>query len=87
MRKCSTFTVSNQNMHIHVRAYPDSKKEIIKRLTESRFAVYVKESPKDNAANKRILEIMRKEYAGQTIRMVKGHHSPSKLFSITKKKS
>lgn len=71
-------------MYIKVRVYPKSKKEIFQRKDENHFVIFVKEKAEKNNANKRILEILG-EYFGieaKKIKIVNGHHSPSKLLSV-----
>jgi uncharacterized protein (TIGR00251 family) len=73
-------------IHIHVSVYPDSRREMVKELSKSRLHIYVKEPAEGNRANRRVLEIVREKHPGSMVRMVKGHHSPSKILSIESKK-
>jgi uncharacterized protein YggU (UPF0235/DUF167 family) len=49
----------------------------------------VREKAKQNMANKRILEIVAREYKinPAQVRIISGHHSPSKLLSVDVEKS
>jgi len=71
-------------MHIKVKVSTDQNKEKIEKISEDRFECFVKEKPENNMANKRLIELLA-QYFGITenkVRIVKGHHSPSKIFSI-----
>ena len=61
-----------------------AKKEKIVKKTKDHFDIFVKEPAERNLANKRVLELVRdyfKVYNGN-LRIVSGHHSPSKIISI-----
>jgi uncharacterized protein (TIGR00251 family) len=71
-------------MYIKVKAIPLSKKESIEKISDDTFTVYVKEPPKRNLANKRIIEIMAREFGipiGK-VRIINGHRSRSKILNI-----
>jgi len=71
-------------MYIHIKVTPNSKKEEINKIDESHFSIKVKEKAEQNFANKRILEIIREQVIGaKEIKIINGHHSPSKLLSVT----
>lgn len=71
-------------MYIKVKATPGAKKESITKVSEDTFKVSVKEKAERNMANSRIREVLAEYLAlplGK-IRLVSGHHSPSKIFDI-----
>lgn len=71
-------------MYIKVIAFPKSKKEGIKKLSQDRFEIKVKEKAERNLANQKIIELLA-EYFGVTekdVKIINGHHHPSKLISI-----
>lgn len=70
-------------MHIKVKVYPDSRKELVKRTEDGAFTVYIREPPLDGRANKRVLEILRSYYKNARIRLVSGHTKHNKVFEIT----
>ena len=75
-------------MYIKVKALPAAKKEIVKKISDDTFEISVKEKAERNMANDRIISIMR-DYFGVTkgrgiVRIISGHHSPSKILSIEK---
>lgn len=72
-------------MYIHVRTYPDSPKESIEQVSDDHIIIRVREPARQNSANQRILEILQGLYPNTVIRIINGHHSPSKLISIEKK--
>lgn len=70
-------------MYIHVKAHPKSKKEEIVQLKEDHFEIWVKEPAEKNLANKKIIEILKNNFfESKSVRIISGHHSPSKLFSV-----
>ena len=74
-------------MYIKVKVTTDAKREKIVKKTKDHFDISVKESPERNMANKRVLGLVReyfKVYNGN-VRIVSGHHSPSKIISLGNK--
>jgi len=71
-------------MYIKVKAFPKSKKEVIKKISADAYEVHVKEEAQQNLANKRIIELVARELdvvVGR-VRIINGHHSPSKMLSV-----
>jgi uncharacterized protein (TIGR00251 family) len=71
-------------MYIKVLVTPNSKRENIEKTGESRYAISVREPAKANLANKRVVELVTAHFglsAGK-VRIITGHHSPSKMLSI-----
>jgi uncharacterized protein YggU (UPF0235/DUF167 family) len=69
-------------MYIHVRIKTKQKTESVTQISETKFEVSVKEEAKQNRANTRMMELI-KEYCKSThVKIVSGHHSPSKLLSV-----
>lgn len=73
-------------MYIKVKVLTDQKKESIKETSENRFLVSVKNPAKNNSANGRLIEIFAEKFSlsKNKIRIISGHHSPSKIFSVEK---
>ncbi len=69
-------------MYIKVKITPHSKKEVVTRVGNDLYHISLKEKPEMNRANDRLLEIMRNIYPERSIRIISGHHSPSKIISI-----
>lgn len=69
-------------MYIKVRIIPNSKKEKIDKVSDDHYNISVKQKAENNMANNRLLEIMHEEYPNSIIRIISGHHSPSKILSI-----
>jgi uncharacterized protein YggU (UPF0235/DUF167 family) len=69
-------------MHIKVKVTAGSRTEQITRKSADSYKMSVKEKAERNLANKRVLEILRSLHPGKSIRIVKGHHSPSKIFEV-----
>ena len=69
-------------MYIHIRAKTEARKEQVERISPDHFVMSVKEKPERNMANARILELMHEFFPKSSIRMISGHHSPSKIVSV-----
>lgn len=61
-----------------------AKKESFKKVSDSEFHISVREKAEQNLANKRILELVREKVEGVrgSIKIVSGHHSPTKIISV-----
>ncbi len=71
-------------MYIKVKIIANARKEIIEKISEDHYNISVKEKAENNRANKRLLEIMRIQYPNSIVKIISGHHSPSKILSIEK---
>lgn len=70
-------------MYIHLKVHTKSKEETFTKLKDDHFEVWVREPAERNLANKRLLDLVRENFPdAKKIKIVSGHHSPSKLFSI-----
>jgi len=71
-------------MYVKVKATPNARKEVIERKGEDTFLISVKEPAKQNRANKRIVELIAAYFKISVgkVRIVNGHHSPTKLLSV-----
>ena len=71
-------------MYIHVKVQADSKKESLKQKSEDHFELSVREPAERNLANTRVIEVMALHFKIPVakVRIINGHHSPSKLLSI-----
>jgi uncharacterized protein YggU (UPF0235/DUF167 family) len=71
-------------MYIKVRVFPKSKKEEMKVVGDNRFEIKVKEKAERNMANERVLQILSEHFGieQKKIKIINGHHSPSKLLRV-----
>lgn len=69
---------------VRVKVTPDAKRELIERDGES-FVISVREPREHNLANKRLREIIASEMdtALPRVRLIKGHRSSNKVFTVT----
>ena len=76
-------------MYIKVRVVAGSKKEEVVLEKPNYYKIFVREKAKQNMANKRIVEIVAREYKTKPtqVRIISGHHSPSKLLSVDVEKN
>ena len=73
-------------MYIRVKVTPNAKKELfaLEKGKDNRFVASVREKAERNMANKRVREIVA-EYFNVPIgkaRLISGHHSWIKMFSV-----
>jgi len=71
-------------MYVKVRVIAGAKKEEIISEKPNYFKIFVREKAELNRANRRVLEIVAAQYrvVPAKVRIVSGHHSPSKLLSV-----
>ncbi len=74
----------NSYMFIKVRVKAEAKKEELKKISDILYAISVKQPAERNLANARVCEIMASVLAVdiKAVRIISGHHSPSKILSI-----
>ena len=72
------------NMFIKVHVTAGAKKESFIQKNESTFYITVKEPAKMNLANVRVRELVANHFSlsKKEVKIVNGHHSPSKILSI-----
>lgn len=71
-------------MYIKAKVLAGSKKEYLKEKSTDHFDVAVKEPAERNMANRRVIELVAMHFkipAGK-VRLISGHHSPSKILSV-----
>ena len=71
-------------MQIKVRVAADAKRETLKKISANAFHISVREKPQENRANERARLLLAREYRVPIarVRLVRGHHRPSKVFEI-----
>lgn len=71
-------------MYIKVRVTAGAKREAVTKVSKSSYRISVKEPAERNLANGRIVEIISAhlKVPKNKVRILNGHHSPSKLLSI-----
>lgn len=70
-------------MYIKVKVKTEQKKELFeKSKKEDEFLISVKEEARNGWANEKVIEILKKELNKKNVRLISGHTSPSKIFSI-----
>lgn len=75
-------------MYIHVKVTTEAKKELVKEESHDHFEVSVREPAERNLANTRVIEVIALHFKipKSHIRIINGHHSPTKLLSIKDEK-
>ncbi len=69
-------------MYLHLKVKTEAKREEVKQISVDHYEISIKEKAVRNMANRRILEIMENLFPNKQIRIINGHHSPSKLIAI-----
>jgi uncharacterized protein YggU (UPF0235/DUF167 family) len=71
-------------MYIRVNVIAGAKRELVKRISPDRYAISVRELPERNMANTRVKEVLAGELglSVKAIRLISGHTSPHKIFSV-----
>ena len=71
-------------MYIRVKAVPDAKQDMVKKLGPELYSMAVREPAEDNRANARIHELLARELGVSTaaLRLVSGHRGASKRFLL-----
>ena len=71
-------------MKVFVKAKPSSKKESIKKLSETNFEICVKEPPVKGRANAAIMTALARHFGVplSSIRIISGHASRQKIVEI-----
>ncbi|MBU2103894.1 DUF167 domain-containing protein [Patescibacteria group bacterium] len=72
-------------MYIHARVTAGARKETFEQTSSDHFIISVREKAENNLANKRVREVISEYFKipSSQVRIVNGHHSPSKLLSVT----
>ncbi|MCA9361823.1 DUF167 domain-containing protein [Candidatus Kaiserbacteria bacterium] len=72
-------------MYIRVRVKAGARKETITKVSATEYHMTVREPAERNMANKRIREFLAGAYGARQkdIRLVTGHHSPTKIFDVS----
>ncbi len=71
-------------MYIKLRVKAGAKEEKFVQKTKDHFEVSVRELAERNLANKRIVELVARHFKlpiGK-VRIISGHHSPSKILNV-----
>jgi len=71
-------------MKIFVKAKPNSKKEIVKKLSETNFEICVKEPPVRGLANAAITKALARHFGVplSSVSIIAGHASRQKIVKI-----
>ncbi len=71
-------------MYIHVKVTSGAKEEAFEKIKELHFVAKVRQKAERNQANIRVCELVALFFGirDKEVRIVSGHHSPSKLLSI-----
>ena len=71
-------------MYIKVKVFPGSKKQLFVETADLRFEARIKEPAERNLANGAVRELVAGHYGVPIgkVRLISGHQSPSKIFSV-----
>ncbi len=70
--------------YVHVKVKAGMRKESWKKISIDHFEISVKEKAEHNLANNRVLELVAEYFKvpKKKVRVVNGHHHPSKLLIV-----
>ena len=76
-------------MLIHVKVKADSNKDEVIKKNDASYIVHTKEEAKENSANYAMLTLMAETLGVpvSVLRIITGHHSPSKIIEVLGRKS
>ncbi|OGI69010.1 hypothetical protein A3A09_02770 [Candidatus Nomurabacteria bacterium RIFCSPLOWO2_01_FULL_42_20] len=71
-------------MFIKVKVEAGAKREEIKKISDDRFEIRVKEKARANAANYRVLQLIALHFRlpFNKVRLISGHQKPNKILEI-----
>ncbi|MFA6006874.1 MAG: DUF167 domain-containing protein [Candidatus Paceibacterota bacterium] len=71
-------------MYIHVKVTPGAKADRVTKVSSDKYEMWVREKAERNLANKKVTELLARTLGVEEklVRLISGHTSPSKLFSI-----
>lgn len=70
-------------MYIKVKVFAGSNKEDFKKISKTHFEARVREKAERNMANKKIIELVKQYFkTASEVKIINGHHSPSKILSV-----
>ena len=75
-------------MYVKVSVKTGARQESFVAATPDHFEIAVREKPVQNMANRRVIELVARHFKvpASKIRIINGHHSPSKLLSVREEK-
>lgn len=70
--------------YIHVKVVAGAKKESIVEKSADHFEVAVREKAERNMANRKVVELVARHFEVpiKSVRIINGHHHPSKLLVV-----
>lgn len=71
-------------MYVKARVTAGAKKELFKKISKDTFAISVREEAQRNLANTQVRALMAHHFKVSVgaVRIISGHHSPSKILSV-----
>ncbi|OJI09189.1 MAG: hypothetical protein COV08_02040 [Candidatus Vogelbacteria bacterium CG10_big_fil_rev_8_21_14_0_10_49_38] len=71
-------------MYLKVKVTPGAKRDQLKEIASATFAATVKAPAKHNLANRAVAGLLASHFGRPVakVKLVSGHHSPSKIFDL-----
>ena len=75
-------------MYIKVKVTADAKDELFRQVANDSFEVSVKEKAERNLANKRVCEIVARQFnvSSNKVHIISGHRSRGKILNVENEK-
>ncbi|MEA3248302.1 MAG: DUF167 domain-containing protein [Nanoarchaeota archaeon] len=68
-------------MRINIKVQPNSGRQVIQKISEEEYKVFLKKSPEDNKANKELIKLLKKHFKKE-IKIIKGFTSKRKTIEV-----
>lgn len=69
-------------IHLRVKVRAGARALSIIENTKGQLEISVRELAERGEANKKVIEVLRDRFKGKKVTLIKGHHSPNKIFGI-----
>ncbi|MEN9920553.1 MAG: hypothetical protein RL538_446 [Candidatus Parcubacteria bacterium] len=71
-------------MYVKVHVFAGMKKELVTKVKDNHYEIVTKAPAERNLANEHVREMIAREYGvgKKAVRIVNGHHNPSKLLEV-----
>lgn len=72
-------------MYVSVKVRAGAKRERVQQISDTKLEIDVVEPAQQNLANRRVLTLVAQHFKVPlgTVRILSGHRSPSKMFSVS----
>jgi len=71
-------------MLIHVKVIPSSKRQIVEKISDTKYKVRLQEKAERGEANRSLIEIIGREFGvgSRDVKIITGHKSRNKILEV-----